>query len=196
MATRLDTAALATLFLEARSYNRWSDTPVSDAILHELYELLKWGPTSLNTCPARFTFVRTASAKQRLLSCVSEGNLVKVQQAPVTVIVAMDTHFYEKIPELFPSRAAAVERFRNAPVGDMTMMRNATLQGGYLILAARALGLDCGPMSGFDNAKLDAEFYGSSTWKSNFICALGHGSTDHLYPRNPRLSFETACQML
>lgn len=196
MAHPLDDAAQDTLFREARSYNRWSEQPVSAATLHELYELLKWGPTSLNTCPARFTFVVSAAARERLLRCVSAGNVVKVQQAPVTVIIAMDRHFYEKIPQLFPARAAAMERYRDPAVGEITMMRNATLQGAYLILAARALGLDCGPMSGFDNAKLDAEFFAGTSVRSNFICALGHGTTEHLHPRNPRLSFEEACRVV
>jgi 3-hydroxypropanoate dehydrogenase len=191
----LDGAALDTLFREARSYNRWSEAPVPTQTLHALYELLKFGPTSANCCPARFVFVTSAAAKAKLVACVSAGNVVKVEQAPVTVIIGMDEDFYEKIPKLFPQRPQIAEMFKS-PAGPVHMMRNATLQGAYLILAARALGLDCGPMSGFDNAKLDLEFFFGTTVKSNFICALGTGTTEQLYPRNPRLAFDEACSII
>jgi 3-hydroxypropanoate dehydrogenase len=192
----LDDAALNTLFRDARSYNRWLPEPVPEKRLHALYDLLKFGPTSLNCCPARFVFVTTAAAKSRLVNCVSPGNVVKTETAPVVVIIGMDEKFYEKIPFLFPQRPQAGEMFKDPAVGPAAMMRNATLQGAYLMLAARSLGLDCGPMSGFDNAKVDAEFFGGTSIKSNFICALGAGSTELLFPRNPRLPFEEACKII
>jgi 3-hydroxypropanoate dehydrogenase len=196
MKKALDDAALNTLFREARSYNRWTGEPVPDQTLHELYELLKFGPTSANSTPARFVFVKGAEAKAKLVACVSPGNVVKVEQAPVTVIIAMDEKFYEKMPKLFPQRPNAAEMFKDPALAQVTMMRNSTLQGAYLILAARSLGLDCGPMSGFDNAKLDAAFFADTPLKSNFICALGAGTTELLYPRNPRLVFDEACRIV
>jgi 3-hydroxypropanoate dehydrogenase len=196
MKKALDDAALNTLFREARSYNRWSAEPVPDQTLHELYELLKFGPTSANSTPARFVFVKGAEAKAKLVACVSPGNVVKVEQAPVTVIIAMDEKFYEKLPNLFPQRPNAAEMFKDPALAKVTMMRNSSLQGAYLILAARSLGLDCGPMSGFDNAKLDAAFFADTPLKSNFLCALGTGTTELLYPRNPRLAFEEACKIV
>jgi 3-hydroxypropanoate dehydrogenase len=192
----LDDAALNTLFRDARSYNRWLPEPLPEKMLYALYDLLKLGPTSLNCCPARFVFVTTAAAKSRLLSCVSPGNVVKTETAPVVAIIGMDEKFYEKIPFLFPQRPQAGEMFKDPAVGPVAMMRNATLQGAYLMLAARSLGLDCGPMSGFDNAKVDAEFFGGTSIKSNFICALGAGSSELLFPRNPRLPFEEACKII
>jgi 3-hydroxypropanoate dehydrogenase len=191
----LDDTALDVLFREARSYNRWSKATVAPETLHALYDLLKFGPTSANCCPARFVFVTSPEAKAKLVACLSPGNVVKVEQAPVTVIIGMEENFYEKIPKLFPQRPQIAELFKG-PAGPVHMMRNATLQGAYLILAARALGLDCGPMSGFDNAKLDQAFFFGTTVKSNFICALGAGTTEELYPRNPRLSFDEACTIL
>jgi 3-hydroxypropanoate dehydrogenase len=196
MRNALDDAALDTLFRQARSYNRWTPEPVPEQTLRALYDLLKLGPTSLNCCPARFVFVSSAAAKATLVSCVSPGNVVKVEQAPTTVIIAMDEKFYEEIPFLFPQKPQAGEGFKNPAVGPVHMMRNATLQGAYLILAARSLGLDCGPMSGFDNAKVDAAFFAGTSHKSNFICALGTGTTELLFPRNPRLPFEEACRIL
>jgi 3-hydroxypropanoate dehydrogenase len=191
----LDATALDILFREARSYNRWSKDPVPTQTLHALYELLKFGPTSANCCPARFVFVTSVAAKAKLVACLSPANVVKVEQAPVTVIIGMDENFYEKIPKLFPQRPQIADMFKS-PAGPVHMMRNATLQGAYLILAARALGLDCGPMSGFDNAKLDQAFFFGTSIKSNFICALGTGTTEELYPRNPRLAFDEACQIV
>jgi 3-hydroxypropanoate dehydrogenase len=196
MKNALDDSALDTLFREARSYNRWAPQPVPESTLRALYDLLKLGPTSLNCCPARFVFVSSAAAKATLVGCVSAGNVVKVEQAPITVIIGMDEKFYEKIPFLFPQRPQAGEGFKNPAVGPVHMMRNATLQGAYLMLAARSLGLDCGPMSGFDNAKVDAAFFAGTSHKSNFICALGTGTTEMLFPRNPRLSFEEACTIV
>jgi 3-hydroxypropanoate dehydrogenase len=192
----LDNAGLDTLFREARSYNRWTKDPVPEAKLRELYELLKLGPTSANCSPARFVFVSSAAAKQKLLECVSEGNHVKVQQAPVTVIVGMDEKFYEKVPYLFPHKPELANLFKDPATGKVQLMRNATLQGAYLILAARALGLDAGPMSGFSNEKVDAAFFAGTSVKSNFLCALGVGTTEALFPRGPRLSFEEACRLM
>jgi nitroreductase len=191
----LDATALDTLFREARSYNRWSQTAVSTQTLHALYDLLKFGPTSANCCPARFVFVTTPAAKAKIVACLSPTNVIKVEQAPVTVIVGMDEKFYEKVPQLFPQRPQIADLFKG-PAGAVHMMRNASLQGAYLILAARALGLDCGPMSGFDNAKLDQAFFAGTSIKSNFICSLGIGSTEELYPRNPRLAFDEACSIV
>jgi len=196
MKSPLDNAALDILFREARSYNRWAPEAVPENTLHALYQLLKWGPTSANCCPARFVFVTSAAAKATLVGCVSPGNVPKVEQAPVTVIIGMDEKFYEKIPFLFPHRPQAGEGLKDPAVGRTVMMRNSSLQGAYLILAARSLGLDCGPMSGFDNAKVDAAFFGGTSVKSNFICALGVGTNELLYPRSPRLSFDEACKII
>lgn len=196
MKKTLDEAALDILFREARSYNRWSPEAVPEKTLHALYELLKWGPTSANCSPARFVFVTSAAAKAALVGCVSPGNVPKVEQAPVTVIIGMDEKFYEKIPFLFPHRPQIGEGFKDPAVGRVTAMRNSTLQGAYLILAARSLGLDCGPMSGFDNAKVDAAFFGGTSVKSNFICALGVGTTELLFARSPRLPFDEACKII
>ena len=196
MKKALDGGALDILFREARSYNRWAAESVSDEILHRLYELLKFGPTSANSTPARFVFVKSAEAKSKLVACVSPGNVTKVEQAPVTVIIAMDEKFYEKLPKLFPQKPGMADMFKDARLAEVTMMRNSSLQGAYLILAARALGLDCGPMSGFDHAKVDAAFFAGTPLKSNFICALGHGTTELLFPRNPRLAFDEACKIV
>jgi 3-hydroxypropanoate dehydrogenase len=192
----LDDAALDTLFRGARSYNRWSPEPLPEKTLHTLYELLKWGPTSANCCPARFVFVTSAAARATLVGCVAPANVVKVEQAPVTAIIGMDEKFYEKVPFLFPHRPQIAELFKDPAVGAVHMMRNATLQGAYLILAARSLGLDCGPMSGFDHVKIDAAFFGGTSVKANFICALGAGTSELLFPRSPRLSFDEACKII
>jgi 3-hydroxypropanoate dehydrogenase len=196
MRKSLDDAALDNLFREARSYNRWTTETVSDKTLHELYELLKLGPTAVNSTPARFMFVKGAEAKAKLVGCVMPGNVVKVEQAPVTVIIGMDEKFYEKLPTLFPNRPGAANMFQDTTLAQVTTMRNATLQGAYLILAARALGLDCGPMSGFDHAKIDAAFFAGTPVKSNFLCALGTGTGELLFPRNPRLPFDEACKIV
>jgi 3-hydroxypropanoate dehydrogenase len=196
MKKSLDDAALDILFREARSCNRWAAEPISDKTLHELYDLLKFGPTALNSTPARFAFVKSPIAKAKLIGCLAPANVVKVEQAPVTVIVAMDEKFYEKLPVLFPHMPGAKDKFTDSPATQLTMMRNATLQGAYLILAARALGLDCGPMSGFDNSKVDAAFFAGTPLKSNFLCALGTGTAELLFPRNPRLPFDEACTII
>ncbi len=184
------------LFTEARTQNGYLPEPVSEERLQQLYDLLKWGPTSANCSPARFVFVRSDEAKQRLLACVSAGNAAKVQQAPVTVIVGMDMAFYDELPRLFPHTDARSWFVGNQAMIESTAMRNSSLQGGYMILAARALGLDCGPMSGFDAAKLDAEFWAGTTVRSNFICTLGRGDPSKLMPRHPRLAFDEACQLV
>jgi 3-hydroxypropanoate dehydrogenase len=191
----LDGTALDTLFRTARSYNRWTADALPESTLRALYELLKMGPTSANCCPARFVFVASKEGKEKLAKCVHDANIVKVQQAPVTAIIAMDEKFYEKVPYLFPHKPEIAEAFKDPTLGKMTMMRNATLQGAYLILAARSLGLDTGPMSGFSNDKVDQAFLAGTSYKSNFLCVLGIGTTEHLFPRSPRLSFEDACRM-
>lgn len=192
----LNDTALDVLFRTARSYNRWTSDTVPEATLRALYELLKFGPTSLNCSPARFVFVTSPDAKARLVGCLSPGNVAKVQAAPVTAIIGMDEQFYEKLPALFPHLPAAANMFKDPALAHTTAFRNSSLQGAYLMLAARSLGWDCGPMSGFDNAKVDAAFFAGTTVKSNFICALGVGTTEMLYPRNPRLSFEEACSII
>lgn len=193
MTKALDDAALAALFTEARTHNGWTDDPVSDETLKALYDLVKMGPTSANCSPARFVFVRSAAAKEKLRPAPSSGNLEKTMAAPVTVIAAIDNEFYEKLPELFP-HADARSWFTSSPaVSEETAFRNATLQAGYLILAARALGLDTGAMSGFDKGKVDAAFFAGTTWKSNFLINLGHGDPSKLFGRLPRLAFDDAC---
>ena len=183
------------LFTEARTQNGYFDTPVSDETLHQLYEMLKWGPTAANSSPARFVFVRTPAARARLLPCMSAGNQGKVGEAPVTVIIGMDLEFHEKLPQLFPHvDARAWFTGRPAAIQD-SAFRNSSLQGAYLIIAARALGLDCGPMSGFDPAKVDAEFWAGTPVKTNFICTLGHGNPAKVFARSPRLSFAEACKI-
>ncbi len=195
MKKALDDAALDTLFREARSYNRWAADVLPETKLRALYDLLKMGPTSANCCPARFVFVASQEGKEKLAKCVAETNMIKVQQAPVTAIIAMDEKFYEKVPYLFPHKPEIAEVFKDPKLGHATMVRNATLQGAYLILAARSLGLDTGPMSGFSNDKVDEAFLAGTSYKSNFICSLGVGTSEHLFARSPRLSFEEACQM-
>jgi nitroreductase len=189
--------ALAQLFTEARTFPGWLPKEVSDQTLREVYDLLKWGPTSANCCPARIVFVKPGPEKEKLITCLAEGNVEKVKAAPVTAIVATDEKFYEQIPKLFPPAPQFRDIFgSNKALAETTAFRNGTLQGAYMILAARALGLDCGPMSGFDNQKLDAAFFAGSTWKSNFICSLGYGDRGKLHPRSPRLSFDEACKIV
>ncbi len=193
----LNDQSLDVIFRAARTHNRWLDRPVSEVTLRALYDLLRWGPTSANAQPARFVFVTSAEAREKLLACVSQGNQEKVRTAPVTAIVAYDTKFYEELPKLFPHNPAAKDWFASdAALVEETAFRNSSLQGAYLIIAARALGLDCGPMSGFDKAKLDAAFFPDGRYRSNFICALGYGDPAGLFPRNPRLSFAEACEIL
>src|SRR5437867_11855638 len=193
---RLNDDALDVIFRTARTYNGWLDKPVSDETLSEIYNLMKWGPTSANASPARFLLLRTKVAKERLRPALAPGNVQKTMAAPVTVIVAYDLRFYEKLPKLAPHNPGFRDLFANNPeLAEVTAKRNSTLQGAYLIIAARALGLDCGPMSGFDNARVDATFFPDGKWKSNFLCNLGYGDPASVKPRNPRLSFEEACRI-
>jgi 3-hydroxypropanoate dehydrogenase len=193
---QLDDRSLDIIFRAARTHNEWLDKPVSDELLHQIYDLMKWAPTSANSSPARIVFVRSAAAKERLLPAMSPGNVDKTRAAPVTAIIAHDTEFYEKLPKLFPQADARSWFAGNQPLIDTTAFRNGTLQGAYLILAARALGLDAGPMSGFDNAKVDQEFFPDGKVKSNFVINLGYGDHAKLFPRNPRLPFAEAAQIL
>ena len=193
----LESAAHDLLFREARTHNKWRDKPVTDEQIHELYNLLKFGPTSANSSPARFVFIRTPEGKEKLKPALSSGNLEKTMAAPVTVIVAYDPKFYEKLPTLFPHNPDATSWFTsNDSLAATTAFRNGTLQGAYLMLAARALGLDTGGMSGFDNAKVDAEFLAGYGWRSNFLVNIGHGDPEGLFNRSPRLEFSEACVLL
>jgi nitroreductase len=189
----LDAQGLDTLFRTARTRNAWAEETLPEATLRALYDLLKFGPTSANCSPARFVFVTSAEGKAKLGPLMSEGNQ-KALKAPCIVIIGHDLAFSDRLPELFPHNPSAQHWFGDidSPKRLETAFRNGTLQGGYLILAARALGLDCGPMSGFDMAGVDAAFFGGATIRSNFLCAIGHG-TDEPFPRSPRLSFEDAC---
>ena len=184
------------LFTQARSQNGYLDRPVSDDLLRQLYELLKWGPTAANSTPARLAFVRSAEAKAKLLACMSPGNVSKVTQAPVTVIVGMDLEFHHQLHKLFPHVDARAWFEGKPELIQTSALRNSSLQGGYLILAARALGLDCGPMSGFDAAKVDAAFWAGTAVRTNFICTLGHGDPAKVLARHPRLTFDEACRLL
>ena len=191
----LDAKSLDAIFREARTHNAFSG-PVSDAQLRELYDLLKWGPTTMNTQPARFVFVRSKEGKEKLRPALSPGNLDKTLAAPATVIVAHDLDFYENLPKTFPFRPDAIKLFQGEDKkagNEKVAFRNGALQGAYLIIAARALGLDTGPMSGFDNAKVDAAFFPDGRWKSNFLCNLGKGDASKIFARSPRLSFDEAC---
>jgi nitroreductase len=189
----LDADALAQLFLDARTHNAWLDQAVSDATLRELYALLRWAPTAANSSPLRVVFVKSAEAKARLLPCMAPGNVEKTKAAPVTAILAMDMEFHEKLPKLFPHTDARSWYAGNAPLIEENAFRNSSMQGGYFILAARALGLDCGPMSGFDAAKVNEAFFAGTTHRVNFICNLGYGDAAKLFPRSPRLDFDEAC---
>ena len=190
MADRLCPDALQQLFLDARTHNKWQPREVPDALLHDLVDTLKMGPTSANCSPARFIFVKSDAAKRRLEPHLSEGNRAKTMTAPVVAIIAQDMAFYEHLPKLFPHTDARAWFTGNHKMIEETAFRNATLQGAYLILAARALGLDCGPMSGFDKAGVDTEFFDGTTYKVNFLCSLGHGDPAGLFPRSPRFAFD------
>jgi len=196
MSELLSETALDQLFRQARTYNAFLPKPVSDEQLHQLYELAKFGPTSANSSPMRVVFVKSKEAKEKLSPSLSEGNRAKTMAAPVTAIVAMDHEFYEKLPQLFPHADARSWFAGNQPLIDTTAFRNATLQGAYLIMAARSLGLDCGPMSGFDNAGVDAAFFAGTSVKSNFLINIGYGDASRdLFPRSPRLSFDEVCRI-
>ena len=197
MKNPLPDEALAQIFHQARTYNGWLDKPISDEQLREIYDVSKWGPTSANGSPARFVFIRSAEAKERLRPVLSSGNVDKTMAAPVTVIVAYDLLFYEKLPALFPHKPSMRDLFgSNAQLAEETARRNSSLQGAYLIIAARALGLDCGPMSGFDNARLDGEFFPGGVVKSNFLCNIGYGDPSSYTTRLPRLEFDDACTII
>ena len=190
----IDTMGLDLLFKEARSHNKWQDETVSDETLKELYDIMKFGPTSANSSPARFVFIRTKEGKEKLAPALSSGNMEKTMSAPVTVIVAYDPKFFEKLPTLFPHNQDAISWFTsNDSLAATTAFRNGTLQGAYLMIAARSLGLDVGAMSGFDNAKVDAAFFNTNGWRSNFLVNIGHGDPAGLFNRSPRLPFEEAC---
>src|SRR3954463_14072175 len=211
MGQRIDEAGVQALFTAARTHGKWLDRPVSDDTLRDIYDLLKWAPTSANAAPARFAFLRSKEAKERLRPALAPLHVEKTMTAPVTVIVAYDLKFYEHLPKLFPQNPGMVRLFEsNAEMVDATAKRNSSLQGAYLILAARALGLDCGPMSGFDNAKVDEaffaagepcfgceqEFFPGGQVKSNFLCNLGSGEPSKVHARLPRLPFNEACSIL
>ena len=195
MSTPLDPSSLDRLFRQSRSRHAWKPEPLPEETWRELYDLVKYAPTSMNLAPARFVFVRSEEGKAKLAPHLMDANRVKVVSAPCTVIIGQDMNFYERLPELFPIKPQNIAMFENnRPLADVTAFRNATLQGGYLIMAARALGLDVGPMSGFDNAGVDQAFFAGTSVKSNFICSIGHGA-DEPFPRLPRLSFEDACRI-
>ena len=198
MGERVNDHCVDVLLRTARTQNGWLPTPVSEDQLRELYDIVKLGPTSANSCPARFVFLRTPEAKARLLPALSSGNLEKTKQAPVTAIIGYDTRFYEWLPiKLFSHRPEMAELYvKNPALAEVTAFRNGTLQGAYFMLAARAIGLDVGGMSGFDNAKVDAEFFPDGRIKSNFLCNIGHGDPSKVLPKLPRLTFEEACTLL
>ena len=193
MSSALNDQSLDQIFRSARTFNGWADRPVEDATVREIYDLMKWGPTSANCSPARFVWVRSADGKATLAGLAAELNKAKILQAPVTVIIGHDLDFAGELPKLMPHAAERMQQYFAAPgVAEVTAMRNGTLQGAYLIVAARALGLDCGPMSGFDNAGVDKAFFSGTRIESNFICSIGYGDTASVFPRNPRLKFEEA----
>lgn len=211
MGERIDDLALGILFRDARTHSKWLPQPVSDDTLHELYELLKWAPTSANAAPARFAFLRSREARERLRPALAPLNIEKVMTAPVTVIVGYDVKFYDQLPKLFPHNQSMPKLYASNPeLTEVTARRNSSLQGAYLIMAARALGLDCGPLSGFDNSKVDEEFFAAGKpcfgcdqeffpeghVRSNFLCNLGYGDPAALQPRLPRLAFNEACSLL
>ncbi len=196
MSERINDQAMDTIFHNARTHNGWLNKPVADSLLQQVHDLMKWGPTSANCCPARITFVKSKEAKERLKPCLDAGNVEKTMTAPATAIIAMDMEFYEKLPRLFPHADARSWFKGNEALIKSTAFRNSSLQGAYFIIAARSLGLDCGPMSGFNSDKLDAEFFKGTNWKSNFLCNIGHGDPAKLYPRSPRLDFDEACKVL
>ncbi len=197
MSSILDQSALDQLFCAARSHNAWQDRPVSDELLTRVYNSMRMGPTSANCSPARIVFIKSNEAREKLRPALSGGNLAKTMAAPVTAIIGYDMHFYEKMGELFPHDLTARSWFdKDEATAFTAAFRNGTLQGGYLLLAARAYGLDCGPMSGFDNAMVDKLFFDGTQVKSNFLCNLGYGDPAGVFPRSPRLSFDEACSII
>ena len=195
MTAQLDNAALDLLFNNARTRNGWTDKPLPEGVLEEIWNLTRMGPTSANCSPARIVFVTSDAAKDKIMPAVMEGNVSKVRDAPATAIIGQDMEFYEKLPELFPHTDAKSWFVGNEDLIATTAFRNSTLQGAYFIMAARALGLDCCPMSGFDNAQVDELFFAGTPIKSNFICAIGYGNDENLFPRSPRMSFDEACRV-
>ena len=197
MGKAVNDEGLDIIFRQARSQNAWQEKPLSNTLLRAVYDLMKWGPTSANCSPARFLFLTSQDAKERLVPHVLGTNAEKTRTASAVAIVGYDIEFYERIPELFPHNPGARDWFSgDAQVAETTAFRNGTLQGAYLMIAARALGLDCGPMSGFDNAGVDKEFFPDGKVKSNFLCALGYGDPSGVFERSPRLDFDDACQIL
>ena len=195
----IDSQAFDILFRTARTQNGFLDRPVTDEQLHQIYDIMKWGPTTQNSQPMRIVFVRSKQAKERLAPALSPGNLDKTMKAPVTAVVAYDTRFYEHLPRNFPNNPAAKNNYEGdekKAFVERTALRNSSLQGAYFIIAARALGLDCGPMSGFDNAKVDAAFFPDGRFKSNFLINLGHGDPSKVFPRNPRFEFDEVCKLV
>ena len=197
MSNVMSNDGLDLIFRKARTHNAWLDKPVADALLRQVYDLAKMGPTSANMCPMRIIFVKSREAKEKLKPALAAGNVDKTMAAPVTAILGMDIHFFEQLPKLFPHMDVK-PYFKALPenVLEYIALRNSSLQGAYFMLAARELGLDCGPMSGFNNAKVDEAFFAGTTIKSNFLCNLGYGDASKLYPRLPRLSFEEACKVV
>jgi 3-hydroxypropanoate dehydrogenase len=193
MNTAISIMSIQQLFTEARTHHAWQDRDIADGLLHEIYDLAKWGPTSANSLAMRIVFVKSNSAKEKLMPALAGTNVEQVRAAPVTAIVAYDQKFYDQLPTLFPAFDARSLFASNPSLSEQTAFRNSSLQGAYFILAARALGLDTGPMSGFDNAKVDQAFFENSSWKSNFLCNIGYGDAAKLHPRGPRLGFDQAC---
>ena len=193
MNTAISNTSIEQLFTAARTHHAWLDKPVDDGLLQDVYDLAKWGPTSANSLPMRIVFVKSKSAKEKLMPALAGSNGEQVRAAPVTAIVAYDQKFYDQLPTLFPAFDARSLFASNPSLSEQTAFRNSSLQGAYFILAARALGLDAGPMSGFDNAKVDQTFFANSSWKSNFLCNVGYGDAGKLHPRGPRLGFDQAC---
>jgi len=193
----LDDESLDLIFCEARTHNVWLPTPVPEALLRQLWNIMKFGPTSANCSPLHIVFVQSQAQKERLAACMSDANRAKTLAAPVTAILAMDLEFYERLPVLFPHNPGARSWFAGKPEHIReTALRNSSLQGAYFIIAARALGLDCGPMSGFDAARVNADFFAGSPLRVNFVCSVGHGDASKLFPRSPRLDFDEACRIV
>lgn len=195
MSRTVSDEGLDLLFRDARTQNGWQEKAVSDVHIKAIYELLKWAPTSANCSPARFVFVTSKEAKEKLVACLAEGNVDKTMTAPLTVIIGNDMRFYDHLPKLFPHTDAKSWFEGNEDLISETAMRNATLQGAYLIMAARSLGFDCGPMSGFDKEKIDSAFFDGTSVKSNFLCNIGYGNDENLFERSPRFTFDEACRI-
>ncbi|MGD0142079.1 MAG: malonic semialdehyde reductase [Rhizomicrobium sp.] len=196
MSRAVNDEALDIIFRDARTQNKWQDKPVSTALLMAVYDLMRLGPTSANISPARIVFVVSKEAKERLKPFLSDANRGKTMSAPATAIIAYDLQFAVHVPKLFPHAPGAKDWFKDPKFAEVAAFRNGSLQGAYFMMAARALGLDCGPMSGFDNAGVDREFFPDGTIKSNFLCSVGYGDPSGVFPRNPRLSFDEACKIL